>query len=174
MLAVQTARKAVTEKVEDHLIDKATDVAEVVNGRLESFFPFAEGIARMPALCDANTPAREKTAFLAQEAIRNSTILELAFIDNQGTYHGSDGKTIDVREREYVRCAIDGQRFITEPYISKIDNSLIITISVPIYDDNRRVIGVIMTDIKAEWLSKQIDDIVVGKTGYCFIRASGY
>ena len=26
-----------------------------------------------------------------------------------------------------------------------------------------------MTDIKAEWLSKQIDDIVVGKTGYCFI-----
>ena len=30
-----------------------------------------------------------------------------------------------------------------------------------------------MTDIKAEWLSKQIDDIVVGKTGYCFIRAEG-
>ena len=67
LLAVQTARKAVTEKEEDHLIDKATDVAEVVNGRLESFFPFAEGIARMPVLRDANTPAREKTAFLAQE-----------------------------------------------------------------------------------------------------------
>ena len=31
-----------------------------------------------------------------------------------------------------------------------------------------------MTDIKAEWLSKQIDDIVVGKTGYCFIRAEAF
>lgn len=96
---------------------------------MTAFFQFIEGIARMPVLRDANTPAREKTAFLAQDAIRNSTILELAFIDNQGMYHGSDGKTIDVRQRKYVRCAIDGQRFITEPYISKIDNSLIITTS---------------------------------------------
>ena len=30
LLAVQTARKAVIEKVETHLIDKATDTAEVI------------------------------------------------------------------------------------------------------------------------------------------------
>lgn len=105
ILAVQTARKAVTEKVETHLIDKAKDIAEVINGRLESFFQFAEGLARMPILRDQNTPPREKTAFLAQEAARDSTILELAFIDNQSMYHSADGQTIDLREREYVRRA---------------------------------------------------------------------
>ena len=38
VLAVQTARKAVTEKIETHLKDKATDIAEVIDGRLHSFF----------------------------------------------------------------------------------------------------------------------------------------
>jgi len=168
-LAVRTARKAVTEKVETHLIDKANDIAEVIDGRITAFFQFAEGLARMPILRDANTPPQRKTAFLTKEATRDSIIQELGFIDNRGTYHGGDGKTVDVRGREYVRHALDGQNFISEPYVSKIDNSLVITVAVPIYDDNRQVIGVVMTDIKAEWLSDQIDDIVVGQTGDCSI-----
>ena len=169
ILAVRTARKAVTEKVEAHLIDKATDTATIIDGRIEAFFQFADGLARMPVLRDENTPPREKTALLMREAARNSTIRELAFIDNQGTYHGAGGKTIDVRGREYVRSALGGQNFISEPYVSKVDNSLVITVSVPIYDDNRRVIGLVMCDINAEWLTEQIKDIVVGKTGYAFI-----
>ena len=169
LLAVYTARKAVTEKVEAHLIDKATDVAEIIDGRITAFFQFAEGLARMPILRDANTPPQEKTAFLAKEAIRDSNIRELAFIDNQSIYYGSNGKTISLPEREYVQRALGGHNFISEPYVSKSNNSLVITVSVPIYDDNRRIIGLIMSDINAEWLSDQIDDIVVGKTGYCYI-----
>ena len=117
ILAVRTARKAVTEKVEAHLIDKATDTATIIDGRIEAFFQFAEGLARMPAFRDENTPPREKTALLMREAARNSTIRELAFIDNQGTYHGAGGKTIDVRGLEYVRSALGGQNFISEPYV---------------------------------------------------------
>ena len=169
LLAVYTARKAVTEKIEAHLIDKATDVAEIIDGRITAFFQFAEGLARMPILRDANTPPQEKTAFLAKEAIRDSNIRELAFIDNQSIYYGADGKTISLPEREYVQRALGGHNFISEPYVSKSNNSLVITVSVPIYDDNRRIIGLIMSDINAEWLSDQINDIVVGKTGSVYI-----
>ena len=168
-IAVRTARKAVIEKIEAHLIDKAIDVAEIIDGRIGAFFQFAEGLACMPALRDANTPPREKTALLVREAARDSNIRELAFIDNQSTYHGAGGKTIDLREREYVKHALNGQNFISEPYVSKTDNSLVITVAVPIYDDNRRVIGLIMCDISGLWLTDQIDDIVVGKTGSVYI-----
>ena len=169
LFAIRIARKAVTEKVEAQLIDKAVNTAQIIDGRIEAFFQFAEGLARMPAFRDENTPPREKTALLMREAARNSTIRELAFIDNQGTYHGAGGKTIDVRGREYVQSALGGQNFISEPYVSKVDNSLVITVSVPIYDNNRRVIGLVMCDINAEWLSEQIKDIVVGKTGSVYI-----
>ena len=49
VLAIRTARKAVIEKVEAHLIDKATDTAEIIDGRINALFQFLEGIARMPA-----------------------------------------------------------------------------------------------------------------------------
>ena len=38
--AVNLAHKAVTEKVEAHLIDKAEDTAELIDGRINSFFQF--------------------------------------------------------------------------------------------------------------------------------------
>jgi len=40
VLAIRTARKAVTEKVETHLIDKATDTAEIIDGRINALFQF--------------------------------------------------------------------------------------------------------------------------------------
>lgn len=52
ILAVRTARKAVIEKIQTHLIDKATDTAEIIDGRITAFWQFLEGIARMPFLRD--------------------------------------------------------------------------------------------------------------------------
>ena len=37
LLATKIARTAVSEKIEAHLTDKATDVAEIIDGRLTSF-----------------------------------------------------------------------------------------------------------------------------------------
>ena len=68
LIAVRTARKAVTEKVETHLIDKATDTAEILDGRVNAFFQFLEGIARMPMLRDDSITFREKMTLLAEEA----------------------------------------------------------------------------------------------------------
>ena len=41
LIGVRTARKAVTEKVETHLIDKATDTAEIIDGRINSLLQFS-------------------------------------------------------------------------------------------------------------------------------------
>ena len=38
LLAVRIARKAVTEKIEAHLIDKANDTAEIIDGRINTMF----------------------------------------------------------------------------------------------------------------------------------------
>ena len=46
---------------------------------------------------------------------------------------------------------------------------MFMSFSLPVYDDNKNIIGVLSADIDGMWLSEQIDDIVVGKTGYCYI-----
>ena len=169
LLAVNTARKAVTEKVETHLIDKATDVAEIIDGRIASFFQFLEGIARMPALVDPHSPYTEKYALVKREARFNKNITNMDILDKSGNLYALDGTAISLNAEKYFQAAITGSRFLSEPFISKISGTLILTFAVPVYDNDRTINGVLIASIPAEWLSDQIKDIVVGKTGSCYI-----
>ena len=169
LLAVRTARKAVTEKIETHLIDKATDTAEILDGRVTAFFQFLEGIARMPFLYDKQTSVLEKARLLSKEVGFNELIQLLAYINVQGNLSLEDGRIFNVSEREYFQHALKGEKYISEPSISKGDQSLYITLSVPVYDPEQNISGVLLCDVSGFWLSDQIKDIVVGKTGSCYI-----
>ena len=169
LLAVRTARKAVTEKVETHLIDKATDTAEIIDGRANTICQFLEGIARMPILTDPASSYTDKIALLKAEEAFNPLIHSFTFCDIAGNAYVSSGQMVSVQDREWFHSAIKGKTFITEPILSRADGSLSLTFAVPIYDNNRTVIGVLAADLFAQKLSEEISDIVVGKTGYCYI-----
>ena len=168
LLAVRIARKAVTEKVETHLIDKASDVAEIIDGRVTAFWQFLEGIARLPLFSDTSISNAEKIKLLQKEATFNSDIFELDFSELDGTVHSIDGDA-HIGDREWFQAARSGKPFISEPLLSVTTQKLIQVISVPIYDNNHQIIGVLSADINGLWLSEQIKDIVVGQTGDCSI-----
>ena len=168
LIGVRTARKAVTEKVKTHLIDKATDVAEILDGRVNAFFQFLEGIARMPVLRDNTITFREKMVILAEEAKFNSVISELYITDKSGNLYNLDGSEIAFNNTKWFQASINGKKNTTEPYIDS-QNNIFITFSLPVYDDNRNIIGVLGSDVDGLWLTDQIDDIVVGQTGECYI-----
>ena len=169
VLAVRTARKAVTEKVETHLIDKATYTAELIDARVTAFFQFFEGIARAPILRDSTASYKEKTAYLKKEAAFNARIHKMDLCDMQGIRYTDDGKTLNVSERDFFKAASKGKNFLAEPLISRLDGFLVIVFAVPIYDDNRAIINVLLATVEASILSHDIHDIVVGQTGYCYI-----
>ena len=172
VLAVMIARKAVTEKIEDHLIDKANDTAEVINGRVTSLLQFIEGISRMPILRDTTASPAAKLAFLANEVSFNEKIVELNMTDAQGQCLLADGSVLSVINRDWFRAAIAGKSFFSEPYISRANGQLINTLSVPVYDDSKTIVGVLSADVSGLLLSQNIADIVVGKTGNCYIMGS--
>ncbi|MGI5099434.1 methyl-accepting chemotaxis protein [Treponema vincentii] len=172
VLAVMIARKAVTEKIEDHLIDKANDTAEVINGRVTSLLQFIEGISRMPILRDTTASPAAKLAFLANEVSFNEKIVELNMTDAQGQCLLADGSVLSVVNRDWFRAAIEGKSFFSEPYISRANGQLINTLSVPVYDDSKTIVGVLSADVSGLLLSQNIADIVVGKTGNCYIMGS--
>ena len=169
LLAVRTARKAVTEKVETHLIDKATDTAEILDGRVNSFFQFFEGIARTPILRDSSLSYQEKTAYLMKEASFNSKVHKMNICDMNGIRYADNGQKINVSDRDYFMSAAQGKNFMAEPIVSRLDGHFVLACTVPIYDDNHNVISVLLATIEASDLSNDISDIVVGKTGYCYI-----
>ena len=168
-IAVRTARKAVTEKVETHLIDKATDTAEIVQGRVTALFQFMQGISRMPVFVNETTSFAEKMTALQKEVAFNTVLHEAVITDAHGSMYTKTGATISVQNSDWYQAAVSGKNFMSEPQESLTDKRLILTLAVPIYNAEHTVIGTIAAGVLAEWLSDAIDDIVVGKTGYCHI-----
>ena len=169
LLAVRIARKAVTEKIEAHLIDKAADTADVIDGRVKAFFQFFEGIARAPILHDPSVSYPEKVAYLKKEAAFNNRIHKLDLCDMNGTRYTERGQTLDVSTRDFFMTASKGKNFLAEPLTSRLDGAFVIVFSVPVYDDNRTIINVLLATVEASILSHDIEDIVVGQSGYCYI-----
>nr|WP_314993411.1 cache domain-containing protein [uncultured Treponema sp.] len=170
LLAIRIARKAVTEKIETHLVDKANDVAEIIEGRINTLFQFGEGLSRMPIFRDSAVSYAEKLTFLKKEIAYNGRLVEAALVDEQGNmYHTVNTEIISVRDRDWFKTAFGGGKFVMDPYISRATDKMIITLSIPIYGDNGNITGVLAIATTAEWLSDQIKDITVGKTGYCYI-----
>ena len=168
--AVRIARKAVTEKVEAHLIDKATDTANIIDGRINAIFEFLDGIARMPQIRDSAVSFQEKISYLIKEANANPILRELYIVDTKGIQHNPDGSIEDYKTDTWFIETMKGKKYTAEPYLDKTrNNQMFITFSLPVYDDNKNIVGVLGADVDGLWLSEQIDDIVVGKTGNCYI-----
>ena len=170
LLAIRTARRAVVEKIETHLIDKAADTAEIIDGRITAFFQFLEGLTRIPQIRDSKISFQEKTSYLINEAKAHPILQELYIVDTEGVQHHPDGSTIEYKTDVWFTETMKGKKYTAEPYCDKTkNNQMFITFSLPVYDDNKNIVGVLGADIDGLWLSEQIDDIVVGKTGECYI-----
>ena len=167
-LAIRTAQTAVIEKVGTHLTDKAADVAEIIDGRIASFFQFLDGIARMPQLHDPDISYSVKLDLLKKEAAFNPLIEDLQISDTKGTTYSLNG-IIDDSGTTWYKTAVQGGRGIAEPFLSKFAHVFLIVFSVPIYNDAHNITGTLNAVIGAQKLSDDIKDIVVGKTGYCYI-----
>ena len=169
VLATNIARKAVTEKVAAQLIDKANDTAEIIDGRIIAFWQFLEGISRMPAFRNPNMTYTEKSRLLDKEAAANNQILDLNIADRGGNLYTSDGKSTNISHLEWYKHSNGGQRYFAEPFMSPILHKLVMAVIVPVMDDSNTHIASLVALIEGGWLSDAIDDIVVGKTGYCHI-----
>ncbi|QTQ11374.1 methyl-accepting chemotaxis protein [Treponema parvum] len=172
LLAVLSARKAVIEKVETHLVDKATDVSRIIDGRITSFWQFLEGIAQMPALRSNETSYLEKAVLVKELADKNDTFQALNIVSKNGIGYLADGRTSDISSAAWFKD-YHGKPLICEPFVSFINDKMVIIIAVPIYDDNNQANDILAATIDGLWLTEQIDNIVVGKTGNCYIMGNG-
>ena len=169
LLALRSARKAVTEKIEEHLLDKAADTAEIVDGRFATFIQLLEGISRESILKDPTVSYQEKARFLQNEVSSNEKIEQLNLYGLSGVRTTGDGKVVDVHDRDWFKASSAGNKFISEPLLSRSLNKFVIILALPLYDDNNTMLGILNCVIDAKRLSNIISDIVVGKTGECYI-----
>ena len=167
--SVKFSKDAVIEQVEAHLVDKAVDTAEIIEGRITAFIQYLEGFARMPVLQNATLTAQEKAVYLADHISIDKFLDAVSFGDIDGMLYTKGKRAISIITEDTYNVTMQGKNYISEPFVSKISKNLIIIFTVPIFDAYRNIIGIVNVSVDYLWLSEIIQDIVIGETGYCYI-----
>ena len=168
IIALLKARQAVRTRVGLHLIGKANDTADIIDGKLDSFFQFMEGISGMHQLTDPSFSIADRLALLEQETKHCKWILDLQVSDPNGDAHTYSGVVNDFKTA-WFQTAINGGKAFSEPFKSAFDNSMVSIISLPLFGDGKKIIGTLNAVIDGFEISKNVKDIVVGKTGECYV-----
>ena len=166
VLAVRTARKAVIEKIEVHLLDKVHDTAEILDGRIEQWFQLLEGIAQMPALRSTELSYFEKALLLKELSDKNTSFQILNIVNQNGIGYLANGRTSDISSTAWFK-AYRGKPLMCEPFVSLINGKMVIVIAVPIYDDNNQAQNILAATIDGFAMYDAVKDIVIGQTGNC-------
>lgn len=127
----------------------------------------------IPQLADPEVPLSEKRSIVSERASLHDF--------QRGNIIGLDGVSIfdgkDYSDREYVRQALKGNVYVSEPLISKITGELSIMVAAPLYTDGRygsSIVGVIYFVPHETFLNDIVSSIKIGENSRAYmINKSG-
>ena len=164
------SQSAVMEKVTTHLLDKTNDTAAILDGEIEQWFEYLDGITSQQILHNTSVSYAEKARVLEELSKENAEVIAFVIIDPKGIYHLPDGQQFDVSGQKWFKESHGGlERYFSEPFRDIETGQLIAQAVVPIMGKNNTFMGVLAAVFDGYTLSNMIDTITVGKTGGCFI-----
>ncbi len=166
LIAYNMASKSLAAAIEDSARAKAQDVATMVGQQVDANVNNLETLAATPVVksMDLN---QMMPSLQAQKTRLGYSIIGL--MERDGTFHGTDGSLSNGADRDYFKKALQGQASISEPLISKIDNSLIVVVAAPIKDQSGNIVGVLSAIMDAAVLSSVVENVQFGETGYGYM-----
>ncbi|NRT04628.1 methyl-accepting chemotaxis protein [Clostridium beijerinckii] len=151
----------------------AEQTASSVSGRLEGQLKSLEAVAATSEISNPNIATESKIPILLNEAKRMGSI-RLEFVETNGDIKKPDGTITNVKDREYLKKALEGKDNVSDPIVTKDANKQVVVVyAVPVkYND--KIVGVLIETRDGNYLSELTNQLKIGQTGYAFmIRKDG-
>ncbi|MFC2614528.1 MAG: methyl-accepting chemotaxis protein [Treponema sp.] len=171
-ISVRSSRLALERQAASHLITLAENQATIFEQTyIEKFRVQMETLARGSVVSNPNTPLSEKIEILKSEAeiAKKDGCLRMIVTDAQGNAYRTDGTTANAKNFEWFQKSIQGEFFLSTPYPSYKDGSLVCTIAAPIYGRDKAIIGTIATVYDGLKIYETIRNIKIGESGEVYI-----
>lgn len=158
----------------DHMMSEtAVLAAERVEQELMAYKNVAMDTGCIPQLSDPSISTDEKKSIINERAAMHNF--------QRGNIIGTDGISIfdgkDYSDREYVRQAMQGNVYVSEPLISKITGELSIMVAAPLYTDGihgSSIAGVVYFVPHETFLNDIVSSIQIGENSRAYmINKSG-
>ena len=172
VISIRSSRLTLEKQAASHLITVAQNQAAIFEQTyIEKFRTQMETLARGSIISSADIPLSEKIKFLQKEAeiAKKDGCLRMLVTDMQGNGYRTDGSTVNAKNFDWFQKSIQGEFFLSTPYPSYKDGSLVCTIAAPIYGQDKTILGTIATVYDGLKIYETIQDIKIGETGEVYI-----
>lgn len=154
--------------VEQMMRETAVLAAGRVEQELNAYKNVVMDAGRDQQLADPEVPLEEKQAIISERAAMHNF--------QRGNIIGTDGISIfdgkDYSDREYVRQAMQGNVYVSEPLISKITGQLSIMVAAPLYAEETygsTIVGVVYFVPKETFLNDIVSAIQIGENSRAYM-----
>ena len=166
LIAVGAASSALSYRstvatVDQMMSETAVLAAQRIEQELTAYKNVAMDTGCVPQLSDDEVPLEEKRAIIDERVAMHGF--------QRGNIIGADGFSIfdgkDYSDREYVRQAMQGNIYVSEPLVSKITGELSIMVAAPLYANGSRgdgIVGVVYFVPPETFLNDIVSSIQVG------------
>ncbi len=159
--------------VEQMMSQTAVLAAGRVQQELKAYKNVVMEVGGIPQLSDPEVSVEEKQAIIDERISMHGF--------RRGNIVGADGISIfdgnDYSDREYVRQAMQGNVFVSEPLISKVTGELSIMVAAPLYSEGnygKSIVGVVYFVPHETFLNDIVSAIQVGENSRAYmINKSG-
>ncbi|MBU3108022.1 methyl-accepting chemotaxis protein [Clostridium gasigenes] len=169
IISVKTSRVALKNNTQKTIPEIAVEGSRVVEGRINNELQILKTIAENENIKNINSFNDKGIEILNSEAKRNG-FDSINLVNKKGDVISFKEQSLNVKDREHFKKAIEGKDNVSDPIKSKLDDKVKIFFAVPIKNGNE-TIGVLYALKDASILSDIINDITFGKTGKAFMIA---
>ncbi|WP_027622971.1 methyl-accepting chemotaxis protein [Clostridium lundense] len=167
------SKKIIEKKASNLMLEVSKQAVKSIEQGLDSNLYALETLANNPIIKD-NKITLDKKQDILQEEIKLHKHIKMGIVDRKGKSIQTDGSTVDIKDRNYFKKAMEGKSTVSEPTVSKVNGKVVIVYIVPIKDGNT-VTGALTAVREGNDISNVSNTIKIGENGGAYIIDSeGY
>ena len=169
-IALGFSEKAVTDVSMKNMTTLAKNVSNYADQKLITESSNLYTLSYQPYLMDPSVSIKDKALFLSKFVAGSGEGTRYFVVsDTNGNGYNSEGAPCKIDKRTYFQRAANGFSCIDGPLLNYTHNLMTIYISVPIYDANKKIIGVLALNKDTSMLSEFANKLRIGEDGSAFI-----
>ena len=160
------AQKTIDSSSQERMKTNVARQSEHLCTILNIHYSYLEGVAEK--IAESNELMNEENKEVLTVFQKNTSLDRLALIDPEGNAYYDNGVEKNVSHRRYFKEGISGNRTLSDPLESSVDQETRVVLGVPVFHEDE-VIGILCGSCNVGELSQMLFDDLFSGNGYSLI-----
>ncbi len=162
-IALKLSTDAMETSIHQTMNSISEKVALEVQTMNEKEWTMLRGIANLPFIRDGSMELQDICRTLNKMVSADPTRYEnIGYYNAEGFSYSAAGKYHSSKDKDYYKEAMKGHEYVCDPFLSTVSNSVLQIYSLPVYDYNNKINGVVVAILYGDRLTEAVKKIDVG------------